>query len=118
MRRSFLGRIMTKPPMLFPWVALFHLLMFLYSLWNYKEFPFPSEYWTPVLWLALYCFTWLFVCDLKRLAAFVYIGLTIVHILLQYFLRFESEVALYTPPMVWMYILFSFFILAFFRRFA
>jgi hypothetical protein len=116
MKESFFKRILTKPPIVFPFVALFHLLILCYSIWNYKEFPFPSVYWIPVLWLLLYSFFWLFVCDQKRWAAFGYLGLTVINIALHYFLKFESERSVYTPSFLLIYILFSFFILFYFKR--
>lgn len=115
---SFLKRIVTKPPVLFPLVALFHLLMLAYSAWSYAEFPFPSVYWIPVLWLLLYFLSWFFVCDFRRWAAFSYIGLTILNIVLHYTLKFESEIAIYTPPFLLVYVVFSVFVLVYFRRFS
>ncbi|HTM65187.1 MAG TPA: hypothetical protein VL093_02625 [Flavipsychrobacter sp.] len=116
MQKNLLIRISTKPPVIFPFVALFHLLILCYTIWNYKEFPFPSVYWIPVLWLLLYSFFWLFVCDLKRWAALGYLGLTVLNIALHYFLKFESERSVYTPSFLLLYVFFSFFILFYFRR--
>lgn len=101
---------------MFPWVALFHLMMLVYSIWNYKEFPFPSVYWLPTLWQAAYFFCWLFVCDMRRWAGLSYIGLTAINIILHYALSYKSEIAIFTPPFLLIYILFSFFILVYYRR--
>jgi len=114
---NILWRIITKSPVLFPLVTLFHLLMLAYSIWNYKEFPFPSVYWIPVFWLLAYGISWFFVSDMRRWAAWIYLALTSLNILLHYALPFQSEVAIYTPPFLLLYVLFSFFVLAYYRRF-
>lgn len=116
MKGHFLGRIISRPPVLFPAVALFHVLIFSYSLWNYSDFEFPSIYWTPVAWLLAYTLLWLFVCDLRRWAALGYLGLTTLHILLHFALS-ASEAATFTPSFMLVYILFSFFILFYYRIF-
>lgn len=116
MSETFLKRIFTKPPILFPLVALFHLMMLCYSIWNYKEFSFPSVYWLPSLWLLIYLISWLFICDLKRWAALLYIALTILNVLLHYILKYQSEVSIYTAPFFVIYILFSFFALFYYRK--
>jgi len=117
MDERFFKRIVSKPPVLFPWVALFHLVMLCYGVWNFREFPFPSVYWIPNLWLLAFFVCWLFVCDLRKWAAWGYIALTALSLLLRYLLKYESEVVVYTPTFPIVFILFSFFILFYFRRF-
>lgn len=116
MQDNFIKRIINKPPILFPWVALFHLFILGYSAWNFRDFPFPSQEWMPVLWLLVYFVLWLLVCDLKKWAGMVYVLLTALNIGLHYLLKHPSDVAVYTPPFLIIYILFSFFILFYYRR--
>lgn len=114
---SFIKRIWTKPPVLFPLVALFHFVILGYTVWLKHSFPFPSEYWISSLWLLLYTISWLFACDLKRWAALTYIGLTVVNIILQLTLKSPYDLALYTPSFFLIYVLFSFFILFYYKAF-
>jgi hypothetical protein len=110
--------IWTKPPLVFPWVALFHVIMLCYGIWNYKEFPFPSEYWISPLWILLFTVCWLFVCRLKWWAALTYVGLTALAIILQFALEYRSEIDLYTPSFYLVYVLFCLFILAYYKKFS
>jgi hypothetical protein len=117
MEDSFPKRLFTRPPILFPFIALFHLLILAYSIWNYSEFPFPSVYWVSPLWILCYTMSWLFICDLRRWAAFTYIALVILNVALQFFLKGQTDLALYTPPFYFVYILFSLFIFVHFKKF-
>src|SRR5690242_18532794 len=87
MNDSFFKRIFKKPPILFPLVALFHIAMLLFSIWNYSTEPFLSIAWVQPLWMLLYSLSWLFVCDMKRWAAYVYIALTTLNLMLRMALK-------------------------------
>lgn len=114
----FLKNILTKPPVMFPLVALFHLFMLGYSLWwDVGEVPFPSVYWISSLWLLVYTVCWIAICDLRKWAGITYVLLTALHISLHYLLHSATDIALYTPPFMLVFVLFSFFVLVFFRRF-
>lgn len=102
---------------MFPLVALFHVVMLLYGIWQYSTEPFPSAIWMQVLWMLLFTIAWVFICDMKRWAALLYIGLTITNILLRFFLTSSVDISNYTDAFFPADILFSFFILFFYRRF-
>lgn len=115
--KNFFRRILSKPPFIFPWVALFHLLMLIIITAGNTEFSFPSEAWIAPFWLLLFTISWIFVCDLRRWAALLYILLTMLNLILHFSLKYQSEVFVYTAPFFLIYILFSFFILVYFRKF-
>jgi len=49
--RSFketINDIIRKPPMLFPLVALFHVLWLLFTIWDDRNEPFPGIVWLEV----------------------------------------------------------------------
>ena len=117
MSEPFIKRVWTKPPILFPLVALFHLLMLFYSIWNYREFPFPSESWISTAWILSYTICWIFICDLRHWALLTYIGLTALSVILQFTLKFRSEVDLYTPTFYIIYILFCVFLVFYYKKF-
>ncbi|MBS1588791.1 MAG: hypothetical protein JST52_04175 [Bacteroidetes bacterium] len=113
----FFIRIITKPPMFFPFVALFHLFMLSYGIWMYRDWPVFSIDWLSNAWLLTYFIVWIFVCDFQRWAANIYLALTVFNILLYYLLPSYNRV-LFTPPFLPVYILFSFLLLWFYRKFG
>ncbi len=68
--------------MLFPLVALFHILLLLWTSWSDRTSPFPGMEWLEVLWMAGYTFFWLAVCDLRKWGLFGYVLITFADILL------------------------------------
>jgi hypothetical protein len=93
-QQPFLKRILNKPPMLFPWVALFHAAAFLYLSIDYAmDASLPSALWIQPVWLLAYLVVWLFACDLRRWSVFAYIGLTAISILLQVLLKKEDSLS-------------------------
>jgi len=118
MEANFFSRIIRKPPFIFPWVALFHILMLLYAIWSNIFSPFPSVDWIQPLWLLGFTLTWLFACDLRKWAAFGYVGLAILNALLRFVFTSPSDRAIYTFSFFEVTFLFCFFILFYFRRFG
>jgi hypothetical protein len=116
MRQSFIKRIWQKPPVLFPWVALFHIVMMLFSIWNYRTEPILSLAWVQPLWIVLYTITWVFVCDMKKWAALVYIGLTTLNLFLRFWLSEQYKNDL-TDTLFPLDVLFTFFVMFYFKRF-
>jgi hypothetical protein len=116
MSDSFIKRIIKKPPFIFPWVALFHLFMLLFTVWSNILSPFPSSDWIEVGWILGLTTSWIFVCDLKKWAAISYVLLAVANTALHYLL--PSMVATYTFSFFEPTLLFSFFILFYFRAFG
>ena len=117
MEQSFIKRIWQKPPVLFPWVALFHVVMLCYSIWNFSSEPFPSIGWMQPFIMLLYTVSWIFACDLKRWAALVYIALTTLNLVLRFMLTSQHDLAVYTDVLFPIDILFTFFVMFYFKRF-
>ena len=117
MEQSFLKRIISKPPTVFPWVALFHLLMLAFSIYVFSDSPFPSLDWIGTLWVLLMTICWIFICDMKRWAALTYIFLVIINIVLRFALESPTDLATYTHVFFPIDVLFCFFVLFYFKRF-
>ena len=64
MNDNFIIRILKKPPVIFPWVALFHIGILLFSVYLFSSEPIDA--WVQPLWMLAYTVCWLFVCDMKR----------------------------------------------------
>jgi hypothetical protein len=109
-------RFIQKPPMVFPWVALFHIAMLAFSIYNYADEPFPSIGWLQPLWMVGYTAAWIFCCDMKRWAALVYMGLSSVNLLLIYLERQGLVPFNYLGPFFPMDVLFTLLLMYYFRQ--
>lgn len=105
--------------MIFTWVALFHVLATVYTIWLYHTEPFPSVSWIQPLWMVVYTISWIFICDMRRWAAYSYVFLTSLSLLLRFLLKMNAtEISLYSSVLFPVDVMFSFFVLYFFRRFT
>ncbi|MEZ5016916.1 MAG: hypothetical protein R2800_07675 [Flavipsychrobacter sp.] len=118
MNQSFIKRVWQKPPVLFPFVLVFHVLMLAFSTYTFSSEPFPSAGWIQPLWMLLYTISWLFVCDLKRWAAFVYLGLTTLNLMLRFVWADDNSLALYIDTLFPIDVLFTFFVMFYYKKFA
>ena len=109
-------RILTKPPMLFPWVALFHITMLGFIVWLYRDVPVMSLAWLQPLWLLCYTICWLAICDLRRWGAYGYLALTSINLILYATVSNAMLKELYTSPLFLIDVVFCLFILFYFRR--
>jgi hypothetical protein len=114
---TFIRRIITRPPQLFPWVALFHIVQLCYSIWLFHTEPFPSKGWVQPLWLLCYTFSWVMSCDLKRWAAYSYTGLTALNLLLHFVIPGHNDKEILTNALFPADILFTFFLMFYIKRF-
>lgn len=113
---KLLKNIISKPPMVFPWVAFFHLFMLAFTLWlNIENKTFVTNIFS-FLWIVGFTFTWLGVCLLQKWAGFSYVLLTVANLALHYFLKSSTDIDLYTFNFYEVNILFSFFFLIYYRR--
>ncbi|HYD21385.1 MAG TPA: hypothetical protein VEB40_07925 [Flavipsychrobacter sp.] len=117
----FVRDIIRKPPALFPYIAGFHLLLVLFVIIFWWGAPF-TFYYIELFWSVGFTFFWVYVCLLKRWAAYGYLGLTVANIIL-YSISLSKEgfaqeafQRTYVSSLWLPALLFSFFILFFFRR--
>jgi hypothetical protein len=85
MTSNFFVRIFKKPPILFPMAALFQWIMTFIAAWMLYPVPLSEREWMGPLSLLACSIVWLFVCDMRKWAAFAYLTLTIACLLLFYF---------------------------------
>ena len=114
---SIIKEFITKPPALFPWVGLFHILWFFIAIWNCHTEPFPSISWIQSLWMLGYMIFWVFSCGLYRWAAIGYIAVTTLNLALRLIITSHNDRLIYADALFPIDILFTFFILFFFKRF-
>ncbi len=103
--------------MVFPLVALFHVGMLVYTVVQFTGEPFPSAIWVQPLWWLAYTVSWIFVCDMKRWAALVYIALTTLNLILRFVVKDTIWLNDFTDALFPADVLFTFFVMFYFRRF-
>ena len=77
--KQFTVDIVKKPPLSFPLIGLFHLLLLLWTVWDDRKEPFDIV-WLEVAWLVGYTFFWIAACDLRKWGAMGYFLLTLLNI--------------------------------------
>jgi hypothetical protein len=112
MANNFINRFIKQPPVMFPLVALFHMLMLAFSIYNASSEPLSSLIWLQPLWMVAYTIAWVFVCGMKKWAALAYILLTALNVLL-YFVASD----LYVSSLFLMDVVFSMILMAYYKHF-
>lgn len=96
-------------------VALFHLLITIHAFWSFRDILGDDLMtWAHPIALLMYTIFWCFLCDLKKWAAFAYIGLMCINLGLHYFVPAAEGFAQAFFPAD---LIFSFIILIYFKRF-
>lgn len=111
-------RIWKIAPAVFPWIGIFHVVLLLRSIWSYYIDE-PIGGWIliqPVIML-LYTIAWLFVCDMKKWAGLAYLALTSINLLLRFLVSDASFLNSFTDTLFPADILFTFFVMFYFKRF-
>lgn len=111
---TFISDIVRKPLVLFPLIALFHILMTVYTVWQDIGY---SYLWWQIAWMVGYTFFWIFICDYRKWAAWGYLSLTSINLFLYYFAHSQTVMDKYVSSLFILDVLFSFFVLFFYKRF-
>jgi hypothetical protein len=98
-------------------VALFHLVLLAFYVGNGFSEPWSSPYWWQPAWMLTFSISWLFICDLKKWAALLYLALTALNLVLHFWLKPTENYALYIDALVPAEILFCFFAIYYYRFF-
>jgi len=113
--KEFLNDIVRKPPLLFPLVALFHVLWLLWTIWDDRKEPMDIA-WLQVVWLAVFVFLWIEISDLRKWAAIAYFIFTLLDVSLALAAKTNIAYFFYPCNLVGFDVLFSVLILIFYRR--
>jgi hypothetical protein len=106
-----------QTPLAFLLIAVFHVCVAVYSLWLYHDFSFSFYDWQFPLLTCLYAVFWLFVSLMKKWAAYSYILLTCLGLLLHFLVLPYMKVTPVEIPLFPADIIFSGIILIYFKRF-
>ena len=121
-QQSFFIRIFRQPPLLYPFVLLFHIVVLIYVAlpWIHQaqyEGSFSPVGMLCIGWVLIYFLLWLFSCDLKKWAASAYMIFTALNLALQFLVPKGSAWYEASTVMLRIDILFSFFQLLYYKRF-
>jgi len=117
MADTFFVRIFKKPPILFPLAALFQVFMTLIAAWMLFPVSLKEPEWFGPLAMLLFSMIWLFVCDMRKWAAFAYLALTIACLLLQYFCPHYTSGWYFSMGMFPFDMIVGMFVLFYYKRF-
>ena len=115
--REFVVDIVKEPPVLFPLVALFHVLWLTWAFVTLMGGPIGAPDLLRVAWMAAYTFFWIGACDMRKWAALGYMGITILNFILFFSLKSIYDKDVYTSSIFLLDGLFSFFLLVYYKRF-
>lgn len=114
--KALFNDMVKQPPVLFPAVALFHVLWLIYALVAVVQAPGTATY-ISALWLLGYTAFWLAVADMRKWGSFGYIGIAIISIIIYFTEHDHTMWIMYESPIFPFDILFCFFILFYYKRF-
>ncbi|PQJ10953.1 hypothetical protein CJD36_013360 [Flavipsychrobacter stenotrophus] len=114
--KTFFKDIITKPPVVFPLVALFHVVLLLWTVYSLVQQPGTSTE-ISVLWMLAYTTLWLATADMRKWGAMGYVVVTVVGIVIFLNAKQQYTWIQYETPMFISDMLFCFFIMFYFKRF-
>ena len=109
--------IVRKPPILFPLVGLFHVLLLGWYVWSDRSVPFPSIVFLELVWMTGYTVFWIAASDFRKWGALGYIVLTIINASLYLAIRNGMISRDYMSNMFLLDGLFSVFLLFYYKKF-
>ena len=116
-KSSSTNPVAARTPVIFPAVAATHFVWLLWTIWDFRGEPFPSPLWAIVLWHCGYTLAWALAWKGLRIGAWAYLGLTSLNLVLRFVLADRGALNAYTDALFPFDILFSFFLLLYYKRF-
>lgn len=108
----------SKPPILFPLAALFHLVLSVLSIAILWPAPLSQPEWLAPLANLLFTGAAFFLCSMRKVAALLYVGLSMLCLALMYFSDADSAARIFAQALFPLNLILSFFILLLYKRFA
>ncbi|MES2702254.1 MAG: hypothetical protein V4649_06420 [Bacteroidota bacterium] len=115
--KQFLYDVTTKPPILFPLVAGFHIFWLLITLWGDRHEPFPNIVWLEILWMIGYTAFWIAASDFRKWGANGYIVLTLLNTTVYLLVKSGKAPIGYLSNMFLLDGLFSVFLMFYYKHF-
>lgn len=114
--KTFFKDIATKLPVVFPLVAFFHVVLFIWTLRSLAMAPATTTE-ISTLWMLAYTACWVATADARKWGAMGYIIVTVGSILIYLTATERSTWITYESPIFILDILFCFFIMFYYKRF-
>ncbi|GAA4459343.1 hypothetical protein GCM10023093_00150 [Nemorincola caseinilytica] len=111
--KTFVTDLVRKPPILLPFVAGAHIAGLVWVAIGTDSAGGLIQ----VAWLVAYTICWLATCDLRRWGVYGYLALTIANTLLYVGLKNVYDRDMYVSNLFLIDILFSFFLVLYFKKF-
>ncbi len=108
----------SKPPVVMPLVAMAHVVALVYTLVTAVQLGAGAAwYWLQPLWLLLYTVCWLGACCLRKWGMYTYLLLTIINSVSHIAIKDLYWKDVVSSNLFLVDILFSFFLIIYFKRF-
>lgn len=114
--KTYLKDITVKPPVLFPTVALFHIVLLVVAIVSAIKEPGTSTGFN-VLWMVAFTIFWMGLADQRKWGAFGYVAFTVADIIIHYTAKQQADITTYGSPIFFADIVFCLFVLFYFKRF-
>lgn len=110
-------KLLTKPPILFPLAALFHIIISLSAIITLYPTPLGQRDWLRPLGMVAFTVLSVLLCTMRKWTAMAYVALSILSLALLYFSKVDSPEFIFGNSFFPFNIILSFFILLLFKRF-
>jgi len=117
MEDSKLKQLLTRPPILFPLAALFHIIISLSAIFTLHPTPFSQRDWLRPFGMIAFTILSVLLCTMRKWTAMAYVAFSILSLALLYFSKADSPEFIFGNSFFPFNIILSFFILLLFKRF-
>lgn len=117
MQESFFKQIISKPPILFPLAALFHIIFTALAITTLYPVPLSETEWLRPLAMLLFTFLSVGLCLMKKFIAILYVLLSITCLALYYYFPVYNAMHIFGISFFPFNLILSLFILLYFKRF-
>lgn len=115
--KQFITDLIKKPPMIFPFIGGFHLFWLIRTALTMSRLTIGWDT-IQLSWMAAYTICWLAMCDLRKWAAWGYMGLTAIDLGIFFLTKSVYDRDLSTSALLGLNVVFCLFILLYFKRFG
>jgi hypothetical protein len=117
MDSSNIKRFWNTAPILFPFAALFHIVILISSIYTLYPTPITQIDWIRPLLIFVYTSLSIFICNLNKKAALAYIILTLLTLTVAVYSGFGSDWGKFAEALVPINLIISIFILVYYKKF-
>lgn len=117
MQKSSFKQFITKPPVLFPLAALFHIIITISAIVSLYGIPLTQRDWLRPLSMILFTICSVGLCSMRKWTAIIYVVLSIACLALIYFTPLDTPQHIFGDGFFPFNLILSLFILLLFKRF-